>query len=155
IGLAITVILHLACLAVPGAIRGWNGASLRLYLLEGTGLVFGVVALIGLVQLMWRHASRGHAATQGRLPEIADYALLSGLCGAGLSGLATAVRYRWGSSWEIGTLTPYLWSLGKGEPAIELVEQMPFLVRLHVFSWFAVLAVVPFTSAAMILVAAG
>jgi hypothetical protein len=32
---------------------------------------------------------------------------------------------------------------------------MPFLVRLHVFTWFAVLAVVPFTSAAMIVVAAG
>jgi nitrate reductase gamma subunit len=52
-------------------------------------------------------------------------------------------------------LTPDLWSLGKGEPAIELVEQMPFLIRLHVFSWFAVIAVVPFTSAAMILVSAG
>jgi nitrate reductase gamma subunit len=155
IGLAITAILHLVCLAVPGAIRGWNGAPLRLYLLEGTGFVFGVVALIGLVQLMWRHVGRSIAATQSRLTEIADYALLSVLCAAAVSGLATAVLYRWGSSWAIGTLTPYLWSLGKGEPAIELVEQMPFLIRLHVFSWFAVVAVVPFTSAAMILVAAG
>jgi hypothetical protein len=32
---------------------------------------------------------------------------------------------------------------------------MPFLVRLHVFSWFAMIAVVPFTSFAMTLVSAG
>jgi hypothetical protein len=29
---------------------------------------------------------------------------------------------------------------------------MPFLVRLHVLSWFAIIALVPFTSAAMIAV---
>jgi nitrate reductase gamma subunit len=155
IGLAITAILHVVCLAVPTAIRTWNGAPLRLYLLEGTGLVFGVVALIGLVQLLWRHIGRSIAAHQPWVLEIGDYALLSVLCVAAVSGLVMAVVYRWGSAWAVGTLTPYLWSLGKGEPAIELVEQMPFLVRLHVFSWFAVVAVVPFTSAAMILVAAG
>jgi len=155
IGLAITAILHVVCLAVPGAIRAWNGAPLRLYLLEGTGFVFGLVALIGLVQLLWRHIGRSIAAHHTRLFEIGDYALLSVLCVAAVSGLATAVVYRWGSSWAVGTLTPYLRSLGKGAPAIGLVEQMPFLIRLHVFSWFAVLAVVPFTSAAMFLVAAG
>jgi nitrate reductase gamma subunit len=155
IGLGITAAAHLACLLVPGAIRTWNGAPLRLYLLEGTGFVFGVVALIGLVQLLVRHIDRSLAAHHGKLPEIADYALLSVLCVATVSGLATAVLYRWGSSWAVGTLTPYLRSLGKGEPAIELVEQMPFLIRLHVFSWFAVLAIVPFTSAAMIAVSAG
>jgi nitrate reductase gamma subunit len=155
IGLAITAILHLVCIAVPGAIRTWNGAPLRLYLLEGTGFVFGVIALIGLVQLLVRHVGRSIAAHQPRLFEIGDYALLSALCVAAVSGLGMAVTYRWGSQWAVGTLTPYLWSLGKGEPAIALVGQMPFLIRLHVFSWFAVLAVVPFTSAAMILVAAG
>ena len=155
IGLVVTLLLHLVCLAVPGAIRSWNGAPLRLYLLEGTGFVFGVVALIGLVQLLVRHVGRSIAAHHARVFEIGDYALLSVLCVAAVSGLAMAVTYRWGSAWAVGTLTPYLWSLGKGEPAIQLVEQMPFLIRLHVFSWFAVLAVVPFTSAAMILVAAG
>lgn len=155
IGLGVTLLLHLVCLAVPDAIRTWTGAPLRLYLLEGTGFVFGVVALIGLVQLLVRHIGRNIAAHQTRVFEIGDYALLSVLCVAAVSGLAMAVTYRWGSAWAVGTLTPYLWSLGRAEPAIQLVEQMPFLIRLHVFSWFAVLAVVPFTSAAMILVAAG
>ncbi|TMQ16980.1 MAG: c-type cytochrome [Deltaproteobacteria bacterium] len=155
IGLAITAALHLVSLIIPGAIRAWNGVPLRLYLLEGTGFVFGVVALIGLIQLMWRHVGRSVASTHPRVPEVADYALLSLLCVATISGLATAVLYRWGSSWAVGTVTPYIASFVRGEPATGLVEQMPFLIRLHVFSWFAVLAVVPFTSAAMVLVAAG
>lgn len=154
IGLAITALLHVAFVFVPGAIRAWDGAPLRLYLLEGSGFVFGVIALIGLVQLMWRHIGR-NITNQARIPEVADYAMLSLLCVATVSGLATAVLYRWGSSWAVGTLTPYLWSLARGEPATGLVQQMPFLIRLHVFTWFALLAVVPFTSAAMILVAAG
>lgn len=155
IGLVITAVLHVGSLLAPSAVRGWNGAPLRLYLLEGTGFVFGAVLLIGLVQLMVRHIGRSVATHQARVPEVADYALLSLLAIATLSGLATAVIYRWGSSWQAGTLTPYLWSLARGEPATGLVQQMPFLVRLHVFTWFAVLAVMPFTTAAMILVSAG
>ena len=155
IGLAVTVVIHLVCLLVPGSIRAWDGAPLRLYLLEGSGFLFGIVALVGVIQVMLRHIGRSVAAHHGPIPEVADYALLTLLLVATISGLSTAVMYRWGSSWEVGTLTPYLWSLLRGEPATSLVQQMPFLVRLHVFTWFAVLAVMPFTSAAMILVAAG
>jgi nitrate reductase gamma subunit len=155
VGLAITALLHLVCLVVPGAIRSWNGVPLRLYLLEGSGFVFGVVALVGLIQMMWRHVGRAAATPRAHVPEIADYALLSLLAVATVSGLATTVLYRWGSSWAVGTVTPYIASLVRAEPATGLVGQMPFLVRLHVFSWFALLAVVPFTSAAMVLVAAG
>jgi len=155
IGLAITAALHLVFVILPGAVRIWNGTPVRLYLLEATGFAFGVIALLGLVQLMWRHAHRTPAETPARVPEIADYTFLSLLCVATVSGLVTAVLYRWGSSWAVGTVTPYLRSLARGEPETALVGQMPFLIRLHTFSWFAVLAVVPFTSAAAILISAG
>ncbi|MEO7730181.1 MAG: respiratory nitrate reductase subunit gamma [Kofleriaceae bacterium] len=160
IGLGVTALLHLAGLLVPGAVLAWNGVSLRLYLLEGSGFVLGAITLVGLVQIMWRHVGRSIAAdTRGdglaRVPEIADYALLSLGCVAVVSGLVSAVLYRWGSSWAIATLVPYMRSLAVGAPASELVEQMPFLVRLHVFTWFAMLALLPFTSLAMILVSAG
>jgi nitrate reductase gamma subunit len=69
-----------------------------------------------------------------------------------VSGLVVAILYRWGSSWSAGTLAPYMASLGRGAPATHLIEGMPFLVRLHVLSWFAIIALVPFTSAAMIAV---
>jgi nitrate reductase gamma subunit len=155
IGLVVTFALHLVFVILPGAIQSWTGSAMRLYLLEGSGFALGVIALVGLVQLMWRHAGRGAAETRARLPEIGDYTLLSLLLVATLSGLATAILYRWSSSWAVGTVTPYLRSLGLGEPQTALIGQLPFLIRLHTFTWFAVLAVVPFTSLAAIFVAAG
>jgi nitrate reductase gamma subunit len=145
VGLGVTALLHLAALVVPDAIQTWNGVALRLYLLEATGFVLGVVALIGIVQLIWR----------GDVHGVADHALLSLVVIAIGSGLATAVLYRWGAAWSLVTVVPYLRSLARGAPAPELVQQLPFLVRLHTFTWFALLAVVPFTSAARILVALG
>ena len=160
LGLGLTALLHLAGLLVPGAVLAWNGVPLRLYLLEGSGFVLGAIALVGLVQIMWRHVGRsisddGKSDGGSRVPEIADYALLSLGCVAVVSGLVSAVLYRWGSSWAVATVVPYMRSLLTGAPASELVEQMPFLVRIHVFTWFAMLALLPFTSLAMILVSAG
>ena len=70
------------------------------------------------------------------------------------SGLLMALGYRWGSSWGAVTLTPYLASLFGGEPAEGLASQMPFLVQLHVFSAFALVAVLPFTRLAPFLIVA-
>jgi nitrate reductase gamma subunit len=150
VGLLVTAAIHLLGLVVPHAIVAWNGVPVRLYLLEGGGFLFGVVALVGWVQLMQRHFGRGAAGTRASLSEIADCIFLSVVCMAIVSGLVTAVLYRWGSSWATGTLSPYMTSLLNGAPATQLVEGMPFLVRLHVFSWFVVIAMVPFTSAALI-----
>jgi nitrate reductase gamma subunit len=154
-GVAVTVILHVLGLLVPRSILGWNAAPVRLYLLEGSGFLFGAVALAGWVQIMWRHLGRTTSSARASLSEIADCVFLSVLCMSIVSGLITAVLYRWGSSWGAETLAPYIASLLRGAPATGLVEEMPFLVRLHVFSWFVVLALVPFTSASMILVSAG
>jgi len=71
-----------------------------------------------------------------------------------LSGSLTAVLLRWGSEWGAATLAPYTLSLLRGRPAVALAIGMPFLVRLHVFSAFATLALFPATDAASALVAA-
>jgi len=153
IGIVVTVILHLAGLAIPRDILAWNGAPLRLYLLEGSGFLFGVIALIGWGQIMWRFLDRGGSLRAG-LAELADGILLSLFGLAVASGLVTAVLYRWGSSWAVGTLTPYMRSLATASPTTALVDQLPFLARLHTLSWFAVMAVLPFSSAALIVVTA-
>jgi nitrate reductase gamma subunit len=152
VGLGVTAALHLLGVLLPRTIVAWDGVPIRLYLLEGSGFLFGAVALIGWVRVMRRHFSRSTTGARASLSEIADCAFLSVFCMAIASGLVTAVLYRWGSSWATGTLAPYMQSLARGAPATRLVEEMPFLVRLHVFSWFVVIALVPFTSAALIIV---
>ncbi|HSR98688.1 MAG TPA: respiratory nitrate reductase subunit gamma [Kofleriaceae bacterium] len=152
VGLAVTFALHLLGLLIPRSILAWNGVPVRLYLLEDGGFLLGVVALIGWVKIMRQHIGKTVASPRATLQEIADCVLLSLFCMALVSGLVVAILYRWGSSWSAGTLAPYMASLARGAPATHLIEDMPFLVRLHVLSWFAIIALVPFTSAALIAV---
>jgi nitrate reductase gamma subunit len=159
-GLLVTVILHLLGLVIPRAILAWNGVPMRLYVLEASGFLLGALALVGWIQIMRRYLGHPLGHPLGRTTgtrrtgssEIADGILLSLLGLAVLSGLVIAVLYRWGSSWAVGTLTPYMRSLAVGAPTTELVEQLPFLVRLHALSWFAMIAVLPFASFAQVLV---
>ena len=143
--------IHLAGLAVPRAVLAWNGVPFRLYLLEGSGFLLGGLAVGAWADVMWRHASRRTGSVANA---VADAVLLGFLLLGLVSGLFMQALFRWGSSWGAATLTPYVVSLVQGHPAVHLVDQMPFLVRLHVVSMFCVLAVLPFTRAATMLVVA-
>jgi nitrate reductase gamma subunit len=142
---------HLLGLAVPRAVLLWNTVPLRLYLLEGSGFLLGALAVGGGAELIWRHSSRRCASPVGA---VADAVLLGLLLLALASGVFMQGLYRWGSSWGAVTLTPYFISLLHGRPAVHLVEQMPFLVRLHVVSAFSVLAVIPLSRVSSIVIVA-
>src|SRR6185503_11480757 len=62
-----------------------------------------------------------------------------------VSGLVMAVRYRWASSWSSLTLTPWVRSVLRLRPEPQLVEPLPDIVKLHVFSGIALVALLPFT----------
>jgi nitrate reductase gamma subunit len=78
-------------------------------------------------------------------PLFADIILLGVLAVAITSGLILAARYRWASTWSAVTLTPYLRSLLRLAPDTTLLA-LPYVIKLHVFSGIALLAVLPFTS---------
>ncbi len=141
---------HLADLIFPRGILLWNGNPVRLYLLEGLAFSIGIVALVSGASLLWRHL--GHHSSRSAVAELSDTVFLTLLFVGILSGLLVATIYRWGSSWGAITLSPYIASLAIGKPTAGLAVQMPFLVRLHVFSAFAVLAVLPLTRAASFMV---
>jgi nitrate reductase gamma subunit len=133
---------HLIVVLAPRSLLLWNGSKGRLYLAEGAAFAIGVAALAGWLALMGRNLKRHGGAV---LAELSDTVLLALLLVGIVSGLLLALLYRWGSSWGAMILAPYLVSLVQGRPAAGYVLQMPFLVRLHVFSWFAALAMVPAT----------
>lgn len=142
VSLLLLVTAHLLGIVFPRAILWWNGNTSRLYLLEGAGLIVGVFALGCWCTLLWRHL--GHSSG-GLITELSDTVFLALLFVGLLSGVLTAILYRWGSLWSSVTLAPYMASLVRGKPAANLASQMPFLVRLHVFSAFAAVAVFPLT----------
>jgi nitrate reductase gamma subunit len=120
----------------------WNAEPLRLYLLEATGLMFGLLAAIGFAGLVLRRiTNRAVRATTRR----SDWVVYSILLLQLATGVGVAVTYPWGSAWSAGTLTPYLWSLAVLRPDIALVSAMPHLIKMHVIGAFLLVAAFPFS----------
>jgi nitrate reductase gamma subunit len=142
LGVAGLAILHGALLAAPGLVLAWNQSPARLIALEAVFFAFGVIALVGLLDLVVAHV-RDPAARAASSP--ADAAFLGLLVVEVVSGLGLAALYRWASSWSVVTLTPYLRSVAGLQPDVSFVASVPYLVKLHVFAGFALLAVFPFT----------
>jgi nitrate reductase gamma subunit len=147
--LLLLITAHFAGMVLPRVILWWNQSAGRLYLLEGVGWIVGSAALLCWFALAWRHLGRSNRPL---IAELSDTVFLALLFVGILSGVLTAVLYRWGSTWSAVTLAPYMASLVRAKPATGLTTQMPFLVRLHVFSAFAALAVFPLTRPAAFLI---
>lgn len=141
-GIMLVLSGHLLALLVPRGLELWNGAPLRLYLLETTGLALGLWSLAGLTVLAWRRLSepRVQAVTRPM-----DVVILAALALSMVTGVLTAVLYSFGSFWFTSVLTPYVWSLAGLRPRVELLADLPLLVRLHVLNFFVLLALFPFS----------
>ena len=138
--IAVIAVGHLLAFAVPRGVLLWNQQLVRLLLLEAVGIVAGSVALAGLVAA---HVRRARVSDPRAAWPPIDIVAGTLVLMATLSGLSIAVRYRWASSWSEVTVAPYLQSLVRLAPSTTLVEQLPSLVKLHVFGAFVLLAVAP------------
>jgi nitrate reductase gamma subunit len=147
--LVASLAFHLLILAFPTAMLSWNSGPPRLYVAESFALVTGLLAVAGCSRLMWIQLEGSVPATF----EVCSTAFFVLLFLVLLSGCLIVVLHRWGSSWAALTLSPYMISLLRGQPASALVTRMPFLVRLHIFCSFSAIAAFPFTRSAGTVVA--
>lgn len=141
-GIVLVLLGHLFALLLPKGLLLWNAVPIRLYLLEMTGLALGIWALVGLVLLIWRRISerRVRAVTTPM-----DIIVLLLVTVSALTGVLTAIFYRFGITWFTVIFTPYLLSLLKLQPNISLVTPLPWIIKLHVINFFILLAVLPFS----------
>lgn len=133
---------HLAGFLMPRQILAWNAQPVRLFILEATGLILALLALVGVLALLARRltSARARAVTSKM-----DIALLLLLCFQVLTGLDIALRLRWGSSWFAASAAPYLWSIVTFRPRPEFLLTMPWSVKLHVLSAFTLILLLPFS----------
>jgi nitrate reductase gamma subunit len=133
---------HLVGFLIPRTVLAWNSVPVRLYILEGTALAFGLLTLWGAVVLVIRRAvtARIRAVTSTM-----DVVLLLALLAQVVAGVGIAVSHRWGSSWYAGFAVPYLWSILRLSPDIALVANLPFMVQFHIVGAFVIVALLPFT----------
>lgn len=148
-GILFVLALHLAAFLMPRQILNWNSSPARLYLLEVSGLAFAVLAVIGLIASIVR---RLKVAKIGVVTSKRDWVLYGMLLIQVLSGIEIAVGLRWGSSWFAAVASPYLWSIFKFNPRIDLISPLPAIVKLHIVMAYLIIGYFPFTRLVHILV---
>lgn len=141
-GIAVTLAGHVLGLLLPGQLLAWNQHSVRLLVLELTGLAFACLALAGLagnVRAWLRDVP------ERPLPAL-DTVVLTLVAAVVVSGLGVALLHRWGSSWAAVTVVPWVYSLVRLDPEPQWMTSLPFLARLHALGVFVLLALWPFST---------
>lgn len=149
-GIIVVLLGHLVAFLVPRQILVWNSQPLRLYILEVSALIFGVLTLVGLTAAIARRLT---VAALLRVTNWRDWVVLALLAVQTLSGVAVAVLYPWGSSWYAAAAAPYLWSVFLLGPDVSVMGVMPWLVQLHVINAWLLVGFAPFSRLIHILVA--
>jgi nitrate reductase gamma subunit len=140
---------HVAAFLLPRELLWWNSRPVRLYVLEVTALIAGLLTIIGMSALLWRRVS-DHKVR--RVTTAMDWVVLWVLLAQIASGLYVALFHPWGSSWFAAALTPYLWSLVQLNPQIGTIAVLPLFVKVHIAGAWILIALFPFTRLVHILV---
>ena len=148
-GILFVLFGHLVAFLIPRSILWWNAHPARLYVLEVSALIGGLLTLVGFVALLLRRGSH-HRLRAVTSPS--DWILSALLLLQIFTGLWVAVFHGWGSSWFATAMTPYLRSLVTLNPDIAAVVPMPPMVKTHIIGAFALIAFFPFTRLVHILV---
>ncbi|MFQ5557946.1 MAG: respiratory nitrate reductase subunit gamma [Acidimicrobiales bacterium] len=141
-GISVILLGHLFALLVPDWLEMWNGVSIRLYLLEASGLALGLWAAVGLAVLLVRRL------TNRRVRAVStpmDLVVLTLVVVQVVTGIWVAVGYRWGSFWGTSVFVPYVRSILVVDPRPDYVEALPFVLKLHAFTFWVFVALFPFT----------
>lgn len=140
---------HLIGLLFPSQVLIWNTEPLRLYILEVSAFIGGILTLVGLINIVIRRLTDAKARI---VTSISDWIVFSILIVQVFSGLFTATFHSWGSSWFATSASPYLWSIFTLTPDISFISAMPFMVKLHIIGAYIIVLLFPFTRLVHVLV---
>lgn len=133
---------HLIGFLIPAQVLEFNAIPWRLYILESTGFLFGLMSLAGIVSLVVRRFTTARIrAVTSRMDVIILFLLLLQVA----TGVYIAIFSRWGSSWYASAAVPYLWSLCSFQPDVSTIAPLPWAIKAHIFNVYLILALVPFS----------
>ena len=149
-GVIIVLLGHIVAFMIPREILAWNSRPLRLYVLEISALIFGLLTLVGLLGAIHRRLTVSKPRVVTTRMDWIVFTLLLVQVG---SGVYVALFHPWGSSWFAAAVTPYLWSLVKLNPDLGFIAMLPLAVKFHIVMAYTLIGIAPFTRLVHILVA--
>jgi len=148
IGVLVILIGHFVGFLFPSLFTSIGGSSIVTF--EIIALVFGIMAIVGLLLLMIRRFTNDRIkAVTTKMDVFIELVLLVQF---GL-GIWIAINYSWGSQWYASVMVPYLSSIWMFNPDISAVVAMPLAVQLHIFGASLFIFLIPFSRFVHFLVA--
>jgi nitrate reductase gamma subunit len=141
-GIIPTLLIHLAGFAIPRVMAALHGTPEMLYLSELAGKVLGIMALVGASALFYRRVSSSKIRM---VTTPMDWVVMVLLIFQVILGLWIAFGYRWGATWFIHTVTPWVVSLATFQPAPQYVASLPLIPKLHFLNATLLILVFPFS----------
>ncbi len=148
-GILVVLTGHVVAFLVPRGLLAWNAQPVRLYILEASALVFGLLTLVGLLLIILRRLTHPPVRV---VTTWADWVVLALLLVQVLSGVYIAIAFPWGSSWFASIAAPYLWSLVRLAPDLGAMAVLPVWVKVHAANAFVLILFFPFTRLVHVLV---
>jgi nitrate reductase gamma subunit len=143
----LVLLAHLLVIFLPGLATAVLSSPGRLVAIEVTGLALGLTALWALVVLgIRRFTLRGETTWL-------DWTVMALLLLQVATGVYTGVTARWGYAWFPHVATPWLASLLRLTPRVDLMANLPLAFQIHALNAFVLLALVPYTRLAHAVVA--
>lgn len=140
-GIIPTLLIHLAGFGAPKLMAALHGTPETLYLAELAGKTLGIMALVGAGALFYRRVSSSKIRM---VTTPADWVVMVLLIFQVILGLWIAFGYRWGATWFVHTVTPWVVSLATFQPAPQYVSALPLIPKLHFLNATLLIAVFPF-----------
>ncbi len=140
-GIIPTLVIHMAGFIFPRVMAALHSTPDTLYLAELVGKVLGIMAMVGVAALFYRRVA---SAKIRMVTTPADWVVLVLLINQVVLGLVIAFGYRWGATWFIETVTPWVVSLATFQPAPQFVASLPWIAKLHFLNATLLIAVFPF-----------
>jgi nitrate reductase gamma subunit len=140
-GILPTLAIHVAGFAIPKVMAALHSTPELLYLSELVGKVFGLMALMGAGALLVRRISSSKIRI---VTTSMDWVILVLLFFQVFLGMWIAFGYRWGATWIIHTVTPWVVSLATFQPAPQFVSSLPLIPELHFLNATLLIALFPF-----------
>ncbi len=148
-GIIVLFFGHLIAFLFPREILLWNSHPVRLLILEVSGFIFGISALVGIILLLIRRKSHPRIKmVTSRMDVLIEALIIVEI----FLGLWVAYGYRWGSSWFASVLSPYLLSIFSLNPQTDAVVTMPLVIQLHIALAFIIVLLIPFSRLVHLLV---
>lgn len=141
-GIILILSAHVLAAIFPSFWQNLLGTTGRLYFMEITGIVLGIMVILGIALLIVRRIANPRVFA---VTSILDWILLADLLFQVVLGVYIAIAYRWGGLWYLHTAVPWLSSLVKLNPDISTIIPLPLIVKLHYFNAFIIIGLFPFT----------